>query len=109
MASEPAIMRRTLRSDMNPETSEFCSILGGFGVARDGVLIVHSAIALLSRQGLQAEAIIEALLDYMANGSVFMPTMTWRTVTPAQPSWDEMRTPSHTGVLTEIFRTRYAI
>jgi aminoglycoside 3-N-acetyltransferase len=38
-----------------------------------------------------------------------MPTMTWRTVTPGNPHWDEMATPSHTGVLTEVFRTRYAV
>jgi aminoglycoside 3-N-acetyltransferase len=37
-----------------------------------------------------------------------MPTMTWRTVTPENPIFDELRTPSHTGVMTEIFRTRYA-
>src|SRR5262249_29855551 len=54
-------------------------------------------------------AIIEALLDYMVGGSVFMPTMTWRTVTPAQPNWDEVETSSHTGVLSEVFRTRYAV
>ena len=107
--SELAIMQVVRGGRMNQELTELCSILGRFGVARDGVLIVHSAIALLSRQGLQAEAIIEALLNYMANGSLFMPTMTWRTVTPAHPTWDELQTPSHTGMLTEIFRTRYAI
>src|SRR5262249_34330144 len=61
-----------------------------------------------SRRGLRAEAIIEALIDYMRGGNLFMPTMTWRTVTPEHPHWDELETPSHTGVLTEIFRTRYA-
>ncbi len=84
------------------------SILQNFGVPRDGALVVHSAIATLSRQGVRAEEIIESLLDYMADGDVFMPTMSWRTVTPAQPRWDEMETPSHTGVLSEIFRTRYS-
>src|SRR5947209_7277892 len=84
------------------------SILQSFGVPRDGALVVHSAIATLSRQGVRAEEIIETVLDYMAEGNVFMPTMTWRTVTPAQPTWDEMEMPSHTGVLSEIFRTRYS-
>jgi aminoglycoside 3-N-acetyltransferase len=84
------------------------AILRSFGVPRDGVLIVHSAIATLSRQGVRAEELVEMLLDTMADGNVFMPTMTWRTVTPAQPAWDEIETPSHTGVLSEIFRTRYS-
>jgi len=77
-------------------------------VPRDGVLIVHSAIGTLSRQGFRAEGMIEAFVDYMAGGNVFMPTMTWRTVRPDHPIWDEIGTPSHTGVLSEIFRTRYA-
>jgi len=77
-------------------------------VARDGVLVVHSAIAVLSRRGFRAEAMIEAFLDYMNKGTVVMPTMTWRSVTPERPIWDEMETRSETGVMTEIFRTSYA-
>jgi aminoglycoside 3-N-acetyltransferase len=84
------------------------SILRAFGVPRDGALVVHSAIATLSRQGVRAEDMIESVLDYMADGDVFVPTMTWRTVTPAQPTWDEIKTPSHTGVLSEMFRKNYA-
>ena len=72
-------------------------LLQRFGVPRDGALIVHSAIASLSRHGFRADDMIEELLDYMAEGNVFMPTMTWRTVTQAQPKWDEIATPSHTG------------
>jgi len=77
-------------------------------VPSDATLVVHSAIGRLSRNGFRAEAMIEALLDYLSAGTLVMPTMTWRTVTPDRPIWDELATPSHTGVLTEIFRTRYA-
>jgi aminoglycoside 3-N-acetyltransferase len=77
-------------------------------VPRDGVLVVHSAIARLSRAGFRAEGIIEAFLDYMSGGTLVMPTMTWRTVTPQQRDWDEVATRSETGVMTEIFRTLYA-
>jgi aminoglycoside 3-N-acetyltransferase len=90
------------------ERGALLPILEDFGVPRDGVLVVHSAIARLSRNGFRAEAIIEALLDHLVDGNLFMPTMTWRTVTAEQPVWDEMLTASHTGVLTEVFRTRYA-
>jgi aminoglycoside 3-N-acetyltransferase len=90
------------------ERGALLPILEDFGVPRDGVLIVHSAFAQLSRKGFRAEAIIEALLDHLVDGNLFMPTMTWRTVTPAQPVWDEILTASHTGALSEVFRTRYA-
>jgi aminoglycoside 3-N-acetyltransferase len=91
-----------------PERQALHGILGEFGVPRDAVLVVHSAIGGLSRQGYRAEAMIEALLEHLGDGTLLMPTMTWRTVTPENPVFDEMRTPSHTGVLTEVFRTRYA-
>jgi aminoglycoside 3-N-acetyltransferase len=90
------------------EAAAFQPILRHFGIPRDGVLIVHSAIARLSRRGFRAEGMIEAMLDYLCDGNLLMPTMTWRTVTPEHPGWDEIETPSHTGILTEIFRTRYA-
>ena len=91
------------------EAAALLPILERFAVPRNGTLVVHSAIAPLSRQGFRAEAMIETLLDYLDAGNLFMPTMTWRTVTRDNPHWDEMATPSHTGVLTEIFRTRYAV
>jgi len=93
---------------MSLEASAFRPILQGFGVPSEATLIVHSAIAQLSRQGFRAEAIVEALLEHVATGNLFMPTMTWRTVTPQNAHWDELATPSHTGVLGEMFRTRYA-
>jgi aminoglycoside 3-N-acetyltransferase len=77
-------------------------------VPSSGVLVVHSAIGKLSRQGFRAEAMIDAFLEHMRDGTLVMPTMTWRTVTAAQPYWDEIATASETGVLTEIFRTRHA-
>ena len=91
------------------EAAALLPILERFAVPRDATLVVHSAIAPLSRQGFRAEAMIETLLDYLSAGNLFMPTMTWRSVTLDNPYWDEMATPSHTGVLTEIFRTRYAV
>lgn len=77
-------------------------------VPQDAVVIVHSAFRGLGRQGWQPEMVISALMERLAKGTVLMPTMTWRTVTPEAPLFDELLTPSHTGVLGEIFRQRYA-
>lgn len=90
------------------EFEAFSPVLARARLPRDGALVVHSAIATLSRAGFRAEAMIEAFLDHVRDGTLLMPTMTWRTVTVEKPDWDELATPSHTGVLTEIFRTRYA-
>lgn len=91
------------------ERDALVPILNNMRVPSDGVLVVHSAIGLLSRRGFRAEAMIEVLLDHLRGGTLVMPTMTWRTVRPGNPLWDEVATRSHTGVLTEIFRTRYAV
>lgn len=90
------------------EREALLPILEGGQVPADGVLVVHSAIGTLSRAGYRAEAMIEVLLDYMRGGTLVMPTMTWRTVTPQHREWDESATQSETGVMTEIFRTSYA-
>jgi aminoglycoside 3-N-acetyltransferase len=77
-------------------------------VPGNGVLFVHSAFRRLGAHGFRAEAFIEALLDYMYDGTVAMPTMTWRIVTPSSPWFDEAATASHVGVLAECFRLNYA-
>jgi aminoglycoside 3-N-acetyltransferase len=77
-------------------------------VPRDGVLFVHCAFRRLAAAGFALDAVIEALLVHMADGTLVMPTMTWRIVTPQSPLFDELATPSHVGVLAETFRTRYA-
>jgi len=93
---------------VSKEAAALRPLLERFGVPRDGALIVHSAISKLSRRGYRAEAMIDCIIEHVRDGHVFMPTMTWRTVTPEDPFWDEMETPSQTGVLSEIFRQRYA-
>ena len=93
---------------MSKEQELVKNILCSLPVAKDSVLLVHSAIRGLSHQGYRAEALIEAMIAHVSGGTLLMPTMTWRTVTPANPVWDELATPSHTGIMSEIFRTGYA-
>lgn len=78
------------------------------GVPQDGVLMVHSAFRAMGREGFSPESTVEALAEYMAPGTLVLPTMSWRYVKPHLPTFDELATPSNNGVLTEIFRQRYA-
>lgn len=90
------------------ETTAVRDLLDRLAVPRDGVLMLHSAFAIPSRAGLRAEAVLHALAEEMAPGTLLMPTMSWRAVNPDTPLFDEMTTPSITGVLSELFRTRLA-
>jgi aminoglycoside 3-N-acetyltransferase len=83
-------------------------LLAAAEIPGDGVLFLHSAFRRLGAQGYRAEDFIEGLLDYMSAGTLVMPTMTWRVVTPTAPWFDELETASHVGVLPELFRLRYA-
>lgn len=82
--------------------------LSRLGVPRDAVLFVHSAFRGLSREGLTPEGVIEALAAHVHEGTLLMPTMSWRYVKPQNPQFSELETPSNVGVLTEVFRTRWA-
>lgn len=77
-------------------------------VPRDGILVVHSGFRRLASSGWCAEDFVEGLLDSVAAGTLVMPAMSWRIVTPKNPVFDEINTPSHVGVIPELFRTRYA-
>ena len=83
-------------------------MLAAAGIPRDGAIMVHSAFKGLARDGYSADGVLEALVEYFEPGTLLLPTMSWRYVKPQTPLFDELETPSNTGVLTELFRTRYA-
>lgn len=78
------------------------------GIPRGGVLLVHSAFKAFARQGHDADTVVQTLVDYMEPGTLLLPTMSWRFVKSDKPFFDELQTPSNTGILTELFRTKYA-
>ena len=73
------------------------------------MLVVHSSFRNLGQQGYRVESFIEAVLDHVGgSGTFLMPAMSWRTVNPSNPFFDELKTESHVGVMAEIFRVSYA-
>ena len=77
-------------------------------IPRDGALLVHSAFRGLVREGFLPEPVLEELCEIMSAGTLLMPTMSWRYVKPSSPEFSELDTPSNTGVLTEVFRRKFA-
>lgn len=75
---------------------------------RGGVVLIHSAFRSLADGGHSPYAVVDAMAAAMAGGTLLMPTMSWRAVNAANPVFDELTTPSSTGVLTELFRLRHA-
>lgn len=77
-------------------------------IPQDGTLMVHSSFKLLSLEGHSPKLVLGALVQYMETGTLLLPTMSWRFVNRQNPVFDELLTPSNTGILTEMFRTDYA-
>lgn len=94
-------------SDIAPD-GDVTRALGRLGLPRNGVVMVHSAFKTLGREGHDLGAVLAALIAYLDAGTLLLPTMSWRFVKPQNPFFDELATPSNTGALTELFRTRYA-
>jgi aminoglycoside 3-N-acetyltransferase len=87
---------------------EIGRLLEALGVRRDGAALIHSSFKGLSGAGYRAESVVGAMAEYMSGGTLLMPTMSWRSVNPEHPLFDELTTPSITGILTEVFRTGHA-
>lgn len=97
-----------MRSEKTKEESIVEELFEGSELPSDGVLVVHSAFSKLSHAGVDAKRFIDALSARVPDGTLVMPAMTWRTVTDEHPYFDELETPSITGVLSETFRTHFA-
>ncbi len=94
---------------MSREAAAAAAILDAAPLAGDAVLVVHSAFRNLGHQGYRVESFIDAFLERLGpRATLLMPAMSWRTVTPSNPVFDELATASHVGVVPEIFRMAYA-
>jgi aminoglycoside 3-N-acetyltransferase len=83
-------------------------VLNELGVEPGKTVLIHSAFGSLSRQGFLAEYFLESILEFIGDGTLALPAMSWREVSPAQPVFHEMETRSNVGVLSETFRLKYA-
>lgn len=93
---------------MSSFSVEFKRFLERSGVSPDSTVIIHSGISDLTKVGFDPWEFCELISVFLSNGTIIMPTMTWKTVTPQNPVFDVRNSPSHTGMLTEAFRTNFA-
>jgi aminoglycoside 3-N-acetyltransferase len=97
-----------VRSDFNANISFVTSILSKLGVEPGSTLLFHSSFSKLSKQGYLAEDFLEGVLEFLKDGTLALPTLSWREVSPSQPNWNELNTRSNVGILSEVFRTKFA-
>jgi len=80
--------------------------LENIGVNPKGTLKVHSSYKAIGEVEGRGDTVLDALMDYMQDGLLVLPTHTWNHVNVNNPVMDVLYTPSNVGVLTNLFRKR---
>ena len=78
--------------------------LARMGVDPKGTLKVHLSYKAMGEIDGRGQTVLEALMAYMKDGLLVIPTHTWRDVHPGNPVMDVLYSPSCVGNLTELFR-----
>jgi aminoglycoside 3-N-acetyltransferase len=86
---------------------DIVSILRSLGLDKGDNVIVHSSLKAFGYVESGASTVIEALISVLGDkGTLIMPTFTLSFLMSESPVLDLVRTPSETGLITEVFRTR---
>lgn len=72
----------------------------------EGTIIVHSSMKSIGEVKGGVDTVLDAFSEYMKDGLLVFPTHTWDTVNAENPKFHVDETPSHIGILTEMFRQR---
>lgn len=81
--------------------------LENLGIARDGVVFIHSSFKSLGNIEGGAETFFKGLLSYFENGgTVVFPAFTFSEVTKENPYFSAKNSKSAVGYLSEYFRTQ---
>ncbi|HZK22591.1 MAG TPA: AAC(3) family N-acetyltransferase, partial [Atopostipes sp.] len=74
-----------------------------------GTIIVHSSMKSIGDIEGGAETVLDAFTEFMKDGLLVFPTHTWATMNEENPVFSVNDTPSHVGILTELFRKRASV
>lgn len=80
--------------------------LSQLGIGKGDQLLVHASLNALGKFPERANIVVSALLDQIGPmGTLLMPALSYKTVTPENAFFDVTQTPSCVGGLPEFFRT----
>lgn len=76
------------------------------GIDRKGTLLVHSSMKRIGEVDGGAHTVLDALSEYMQDGLLVLPSLTWSIVNTDNPKYFVDSTPACIGLLPELFRQR---
>jgi len=83
---------------------DFLAQLASLSVDPQGTLMVHLSCKAIGEVEGRGDAVLNALMEYMQNGLLVLPSHTWSNVNTNNPVMDVLHTPTCVGILTELFR-----
>ena len=83
--------------------------LKNIGINPTGTLKVHLSYKAIGDVDGRGDTVLAALMEYMKDGLLVMPSHTWESVRETNPVMDVLHTPSCVGALTEMFRKKEGV
>lgn len=76
------------------------------GLTGKETILIHSSMKAIGEVEDGADTVLDAWMEYFADGLLLLPTHTWANVNAECPVYDYRSTPSCVGLLTNLFRRR---
>ncbi len=83
---------------------DLLAALAALSIDPNGTLMVHLSYKAIGDVDGRGDTVLDALMEYMGDGLLVLPTHTWSNVGTQNPVMDVLYTPSCVGTLTELFR-----
>ena len=80
--------------------------LRNVGLTGKETILIHSSMKAIGEVEGGADIVLDAWMEYFAEGLLLLPTHTWANVNAQHPVYDYRNTPSCVGLLTNLFRQR---
>ena len=80
--------------------------LAAMGLTGNETILIHSSMKSIGPVEDGADTVLDAWMEFFAEGLLLLPTHTWRFINEANRGCDVRRSPCCVGILPELFRQR---
>ena len=80
--------------------------LAAMGLTGNETILIHSSMKSIGTVEGGADTVLDALMEFFAEGLLLLPTHTWRFINEENRMFDVRRSPCCVGILPELFRQR---
>lgn len=80
--------------------------LAAMGLTGNETILIHSSMKSIGPVEGGADTVLDAWMEFFAEGLLLLPTHTWRFINEENRVFDVRRSPCCVGILPELFRQR---